>query len=129
MNESHLATTKEVETDKEEVDMAVEEAEAKIQEEEEETTFKEALMLKIHNLAAIVVRPTIFRKTVGIKTNQSATIARGLVILRRIADSRPITKHTFQKTSKEKETYSTLITQPLKSRTICGTLTAVVAII
>ena len=109
--------------------MAVEEAEAKIQEEEEETTFKEALMLKIHNLAAIVARPITLRKTVGTKTSQSATIARGLVILRRIADSRPITKHNFQKTSKEKETYSTLVTQPLKSRTICGTLTAVVAII
>lgn len=129
MKESRLVATKEEETHKEVVDTAVEEVEAEIQEEEEETTFKEPSMLKIHSLAAIVARTIILRKIVGTKINQSATIARDLVILRRIVDSRPINKHNFQKRGKVKEIYSMLVTWPPKSRMMCGILTVAVAII
>ena len=110
------------------VDMAVKNVQTKIQEEKEETTFKETLMVKIHSLATIMTRTIILRKTIGTKANQSASTARDLAILSRIAGSRPINKHDFQKKIKEKEIYSILSTWPMKSRMICGTLIAVVAI-
>ena len=49
--------------------MAVEKAEAEIQEEEEETIFKDALMLKIHKLVAVVAKSITLRKIIGTTTS------------------------------------------------------------